>query len=112
MQARRHGDYLADFIFAYLAGIAFQYFSLAPMRNIHGGKGIKEAIKAGTRSLVAFEVGMFAWMGFSHKMLFQAPLTPNDPVYWLMMQIAMAIGFVTSLPANWFLIRSGIKEAM
>jgi hypothetical protein len=29
-----------------------------------------------------------------------------------MMQIAMLCGFVTSYPVNWWLVRSGIKEAM
>ncbi len=29
-----------------------------------------------------------------------------------MMQIAMLAGFVSSYPVNWWLIRSGIKEAM
>jgi Domain of unknown function (DUF4396) len=29
-----------------------------------------------------------------------------------MMQIAMVAGFVTAYPANWWLIRAGVKERM
>jgi hypothetical protein len=29
-----------------------------------------------------------------------------------MMQIGMVIGFITSLPPNWLLVRSGVKLAM
>ncbi len=29
-----------------------------------------------------------------------------------MMQLAMIVGFATSYPANWWLVRRGIKEAM
>lgn len=34
------------------------------------------------------------------------------PVYWFLMQIGMIIGFATAWPANVWLIRRGIKEAM
>jgi hypothetical protein len=39
-------------------------------------------------------------------------LTPVHPEYWFLMQIGMVIGFVTSYPANWYLVRKGIKEPM
>jgi uncharacterized protein DUF4396 len=32
--------------------------------------------------------------------------------FWFMMQIAMMVGFMTSYPVNWWLIRSGLKERM
>jgi hypothetical protein len=41
-----------------------------------------------------------------------AGMTPATPVFWFMMQIAMIAGFVTSYPANWLLIRAGIKSGM
>lgn len=104
-------DYAFDFVLAYLFGIIFQYFSIAPMRNISGWPGIRAAIKADTVSLVAFEVGMFVWMGFAHMVLFPE-LKPTSALYWFMMQIAMVVGFATTYPANWWLIRKGVKEAM
>ena len=73
---------------------------------------IKAALKADTISLLAFEIGMFAFMAVSSQLLFHPKLEPNQPAYWYMMQIAMLIGFVTAYPANWWLIRKGVKEAM
>jgi Domain of unknown function (DUF4396) len=105
-------DYALDFTFAYLAGIVFQYYSIAPMKGLSGWAGIKAALKADTISLVAFEIGMFAWMALSSRVLFHPKLEPTEPAYWLMMQVAMLVGFLTAYPANWWLIRKGIKEAM
>jgi hypothetical protein len=104
--------YAVDFALAYLAGVIFQFLAIAPMRHLGPAEGLKAAVKADTLSLVAFEVGMFGWMAVTRLLLFHPALEPNDPVYWFMMQIAMIVGFLTSYPANWFLVRRGIKEAM
>lgn len=106
-----YADYLVDFSAAYLLGIVFQYFSIAPMRSISGWPGIVTAIKADTISLIAFEVGLFAFM-FWMDHHFHPHLKPTDPAYWFLMQIGMIVGFFTSYPANWWLIRRGWKEAM
>lgn len=105
-------NYLADFVLAYVTGIVFQYYSIAPMRGLSGWDGIKAALKADTISLLAFEIGMFAFMAVSSQLLFRPKLEPNQPAYWYMMQVAMLIGFVTAYPANWWLIKKGLKEAM
>ncbi|MHB1787390.1 MAG: DUF4396 domain-containing protein [Acidimicrobiales bacterium] len=39
-------------------------------------------------------------------------LRPDHAAYWFLMQIGMIIGFFTAWPANVWLIRRGIKEAM
>ena len=39
-------------------------------------------------------------------------LEPSAWAYWLMMQGAMVVGFATTYPVNWWLIRRGIKERM
>jgi len=47
-------DYAADFTLAFVLGVAFQYFTLAPMRGISGWKGIVEATKVDALSLIVF----------------------------------------------------------
>ena len=108
-ESKLFGSFVLDFVFAYVLGIVFQYFSIAPMRNLSGWPGIKAAIKADTISLIAFEAGMFVFMAYTHHTFM---LEPTDPRYWFLMQIAMIIGFATSYPANWWLIRNKWKEAM
>lgn len=105
-------DYALDFALAYMAGIVFQYYSIAPMRGLSGWNGIKAAVKADTVSLLCFEVGMFLWMALTAKVLFHPRLEPTSAAFWFMMQIAMLVGFLTAYPANWWLIRRHLKEAM
>jgi hypothetical protein len=57
---------------------------------------------------------MYAFMAVVFYKLYPAPhrLTAFDPVYWLMMQIAMICGFATSYPMNRWLMDKGVKEKM
>ena len=106
-------EYLVDFLLAFALGILFQYFSIAPMRGLGVRAGIAAAVKADTLSLVAFEVGLFGWMAVMQLVLFPRPhLAPNHAAYWFLMQIGMIVGFATAYPANVWLIRRGVKEAM
>jgi hypothetical protein len=103
-------DFLLAFVLAYLLGVAFQYFSIAPMRHVSLRDGLIAAVKTDTLSLVAYEVGMFAWMGF--RSWLYPDLQPTAWTYWLMMQVAMVMGFATTYPVNWWLVHRGIKEKM
>jgi hypothetical protein len=51
-------------------------------------------------------------MALAAKLMFHPPLHPDNAVYWFMMQIGMVVGFITTFPANWLLIRRGVKTAM
>ena len=106
-------EYTIDFAGAWALGIVFQYFAIQPMRHWPVGQALVAAIKADTLSILAFQIGMYAWMALVFFRLFPHPhLTPFQPQYWLMMQIAMICGYATSFPMNRWLIRAGIKEAM
>jgi hypothetical protein len=101
-----------DFILAFLIGIAFQYFTIAPMRNLSPMRGLVAAVKADTLSLTAWQIGMYGWMAIVTFLIFGHELNADSPVFWFMMQIAMLAGFLTSYPVNWWLVRAGIKEKM
>jgi hypothetical protein len=108
--------WVLDYIFAFVLGIAVQYFTIAPMRNLSLGQGLKAALQADTLSLTAWQVGMYGFMAIAQFYLFRhvlgLKLEVPTPEFWFMMQIAMLAGFITSYPVNWWLIRSGIKEEM
>lgn len=106
------GGWVVDFIWAYLFGIIFQYFTIKPMKGLSVGQGIWAAIKADTLSLTAWQVGMYGWMAIAVFLIFGHEIEKTSPVFWFMMQIAMLCGFLTSYPVNWWLIKSGMKEAM
>lgn len=110
---RRYGEYVVEFAIAYLFGIAFQYFPIRAMRQVAPYEAVLDAVKADTLSLTAFEVGMFGWMAIVHSFLFTVH-QPGVPtiVFWFMMQIGMVCGFATTYPANWLLVKWGVKAGM
>jgi len=106
-------EILLDFPLAWTIGILFQYFTIVPMReNVGRLEGLWLAVRADTLSILAFQLGLFGWMIFSAKVLFQPPLAIDTPQHWFMMQIGMILGFWTSWPVNRWLIARGWKEKM
>ncbi|MGN6549826.1 MAG: DUF4396 domain-containing protein [Pararhizobium sp.] len=108
--------WVLDYIFAYIFGIVFQYFTIAPMRNLGIAQGLWAAVKADTLSLTAWQVGMYGFMAVAYFVIFRIglglELKTNTVEFWFMMQIAMLFGFATSYPVNWWLLRTGLKEKM
>ncbi len=115
-QEKTFAVWILGFLLAYGFGVLFQYFTIAPMRGLSLGEGIWAAIKADTISITAWQVGMYGFMAFANFYLFRhllgTRLEVNSFEFWFMMQIAMLCGFVTSYPANWWLLKAGIKEKM
>jgi hypothetical protein len=108
--------WIVDYLFAYAFGILFQYFTIAPMRDLSLAQGLIAAVKADTLSLTAWQIGMYGFMAVAYFYIFRdllgTELRTDTVEFWFMMQIAMICGFLTSYPVNWWLIRSGIKEEM
>lgn len=108
--------WIPDFLLAFLFGIAFQYFTIKPMRDLSVGQGIVQALKADFASITAWQVGMYGMMAliqFGWFRLSFGGLAPvASPEFWFAMQVAMLAGFCTSYPINWGLIRAGVKEKM
>lgn len=113
---KMYAVWVLDFIFAFVIGVAFQYFAIVPMRKLGPRKGIVASLKADTLSLTAWQIGMYGFMAFGRFYLFEhllgAAVETNTPEFWFIMQLAMIAGFITSYPVNWWLIRTGIKEEM
>lgn len=109
---RIFGAWILDYIAAFLLGIAFQYFTIKPMKKLSPGQGLLAAIKADSLSLTAWQVGMYGWMAIVTFAIFGHELDKTGAVFWFMMQLAMIAGFLTSYPVNWWLVSSGIKEKM
>lgn len=104
--------WVLDYILALAFGIAFQYFTIKPMRNLTVAAGLIAAFKADVLSLSSWQIGMYGWMAIATFGIFGSELPKTEPVFWFMMQIAMIWGFATAYPVNWWLLRQGIKEKM
>lgn len=106
------GAWVIDYAAAFLIGVGFQYAAIKPMKGLSPGEGLVAALKADALSLTAWQVGMYGWMAAATFLIFGHELDKGSPVFWFMMQLAMAAGFLTSYPVNWWLVGSGIKEKM
>jgi hypothetical protein len=106
------GSWVIDYAAALLLGVAFQYFTIKPMKNLSAGQGLVAALKVDALSLTAWQVGMYGWMAVATFAVFGRELDKRGPVFWFMMQVAMLAGFLTAYSVNWWLVRSGIKEKM
>lgn len=108
--------WVLDFVLAFLLGILFQYFTIAPMRKLGLAAGLAAALKADTLSLTAWQLGMYGMMAIGQlglaKPLLGMPLDAGRPEFWFLMQIAMLAGFAVSYPVNAMLLKMGLKEKM
>lgn len=110
--SRLLGSWAVEFVFAFVIGIIFQYYSIKPMRKLGVKEALIAALKADTLSLTAWQIGMYGWMAIAMFLIFKVKLEATNPLFWFMMQIAMLFGFATAYPVNWWLIKKGIKEEM
>ncbi len=92
-------SWVLDHIFVFVLGIAFQYFAIRPMSDKSPMQALVAALKAHTLSFTAWQIGMYGWMAIATFPIFGHTLDKTGPVFWLMMQIAMLAGFVTTWPA-------------
>lgn len=107
---RIFGSWVYSLVLAFLFGIAFQYFTIKPMRDLRPVEGLKAALEADALSLLAWQVGVYGWMALATFALFRRELGSSSPVFWFMMQLGMVCGFMTSYPVNRWLLRRGLKE--
>jgi hypothetical protein len=84
--------WVVDYLLAFLFGIAFQFFTIKPMRNLPTAQALRGAIKADTLSLTSWQIGMYGWMAIVVFLVLGHELNKADPVFWFMMQIAMICG--------------------
>ena len=88
--------WVVDYILAFGFGIVFQYFTIAPMRDLCSGKESKRPKPI----LVADGLAdRHVWLdGDRDVRIFRHEIPKTDPLFWFMMQIAMLAGFLTSYP--------------
>ena len=105
------GEWTLDYILALLVGVTFQYAAISPMLQQTGAGIWWRALKIDFLSLTAWQVGMYGWMALVIFVWFGI-IPPRHIEFWFMMQLAMACGFLTAYPMNWWLVKAGIKTAM
>ena len=107
------GNWIVDYAAALVIGVIFQYAAQAPMSDEPRAKVLWNSFRSDVLSLTCWQTGMYGWMAISMFLLFpRGEMCPDHWMFWWMMQVAMLCGFLTAYPANWVLIRLGVKETM
>lgn len=108
-----YGRWTLEMICAFVIGILFQYVAIRAMeaagpaaRLMGFWRTLLAALKADTLPLIAWQVGMYGGMAIATFLVFKHPLSPLDPVFWWIMQMAMVLGFWTAYPVNILLPRN------
>lgn len=113
---RIFAEWIWDLVIAFVLGIVFQYFAIAPMRKQPRARSLRDALKADSLSILAWQLGMYGAMAIIQFLIVMpwlgGMLSPTAPGFWFAMQFAMLAGFATSYPVNAVLIRRKVKEAM
>jgi hypothetical protein len=108
--------WVLDFILAYAAGILFQYYSMRSMSDAPWRSILWRAVKADTLSITFWQLGMYGLMALAQlvvlPLVFGGRAAPGSPQFWVVMQLAMVVGFATAYPVNWWLLKVGVKERM
>jgi hypothetical protein len=115
-QQKMYAVWVLDFIVAFGLGVAFQYFTIKPMRQLSVGQGLWQAVKADTASISSWQIGMYGFMAVAQLVWFRGlygrMAEVDTPEFWFAMQLAMLCGFATAYPVNWVLVSMGVKEKM
>ncbi len=109
-------EFAIEYVFAFLFG--WLIFQVAPIR-VFMGKSFREALSSGARaelvSLTAMVLGMFPTMYF----LMRAGAggaghmpAPTSLEFWGIMSASIAVGFLVTYPASWWMVSVGWKKGM
>jgi len=106
------GHTLVSFVAAFLLGILFQYLPMREMGEKSRTQALIKAVKADTVSLVIFQAGMFICLWFFRRGDVNSAPDTGSVTFWGQMIVAMFVGYLISVPANYLLLKRGIKHTM
>ena len=97
-------------VLAFLLGLfVFQAFPVMAERRVSFGEALSVALRADALTIGAYLVGQITALYAIARIV---PMGSNLAVSFVAMQAAMAVGFLTTYPANYGLVAAGIKEGM
>lgn len=109
-------EFAIEYVFAFLFG--WLIFQVAPIR-IFMGKSLREALLGGARaefvSLTVMVMGMFPTMYLLMRAAGGSGGTMPSPLsleFWGIMSVSIAVGFLFTYPASWWMVSVGWKRGM
>ncbi|MFE9959147.1 DUF4396 domain-containing protein [Micromonospora sp. NPDC005299] len=101
--------YVGDFVGAVAVGVAFRYATEAHTGGRKVWAAIRSVVREDLLTVSAVELTLFIWIALVEHLVFPDVVRPSSPVFWLIHQIGLIIGFFAAWPATLWLIRRGIR---
>lgn len=105
-------EFIADYVAAVLVGLAFRYFTQADAAGRRTWAAARRFLRGDLLSVSAFEFALLGWLALMEFSVFHGTLQPSSPVFWLIVQIGLVIGFFAAWPPTLWLIRRGAKAEL
>ncbi|MEV0425615.1 DUF4396 domain-containing protein [Micromonospora sp. NPDC050495] len=105
-------EVVGDYVGAVAIGIAFRYFAEAPGNSRRVWAAMRRFFRADLLTVSVFEIALLGWLAIMHFLVFHEALRPGSPVFWLVIQVGLIIGFFAAWPPTMWLIRRGIKSEL
>lgn len=103
-------SYISDYSGALVVGVTFRYITSVRRGRQRMRDAVVNVAKADLLGVTTFEIALFIWLAISHYVTGPEPATdPSSPVFWFVIQIGLASGFVVAWPATAWLVRRGVK---
>ncbi len=106
-------EFAIEYFFAFLFG--WLIFQVAPIR-VFMGKSLREALIGGARaefvSLTVMVIGMFPTMYLIMRAGGGHMPSPASLEFWGIMSVSIAVGFLFTYPASWWMVSMGWKRGM
>ncbi|MFC3499783.1 DUF4396 domain-containing protein [Micromonospora krabiensis] len=109
LEKRLWPEFIADYVFAVLTGIAFRYFTEAGAGGRRARAAIRRFFRGDLLSVSVFEFALLGWLAVMEFVVFHETLQPSSPVFWFIVQLGLIIGFFAAWPPTLWLVRSGAK---
>lgn len=102
-------EYIGDYVGAVFVGVVFRYSAEAHKGDRRVWTAIRTFVRADLLTVSVFEFALLIWLALVHHLGFPEAPKPNNPVFWLIVQIGLIIGFFAAWPATSWLIHRGVK---
>ncbi len=106
-------DMLAEYVFGFAFGLFI--FQALFMKDMFGGSyrtALRRSFMPEWLSMNTMMAGMFPAMVYFMMGSDMRAMDPRELIYWGVMSFAIAVGFVTAYPMNWWLVSKGLKHGL
>lgn len=105
-------EFIGDYVAAVVVGLAFRYFTGADTGGRRAWAAMRRFLRGDLLSVSVFELALLGWLALMELMVFHETLLPSSPVFWLIVQIGLIMGFFAAWPPTLWLIHHGAKAEL